>query len=483
MQPQGNSPFHSELLPLLFPNAPDGSQESWLGPSQTLGSNNQSCQLFYKDPVTGNMNNCHVNMNTGHGNMNTGRGNINTGHGNFNAGLGNMNTGQLNASQMGPPNFQMMGQDPWGFQLFYNDPRFQMATHAHLKEWVDCRHLTNPTPHPPGGHGPPAAGSHANHPRPPAAQPQSGPPSAPPAATPPASLKSNHRAIMPPPEPSSARVLHLDYVFYIRLVTNELSKAHSNQAPPASKDWVKSVPKEDVTWKTGMVGWNWHSFKEALIRKLDESKPKQHFGEYLTALEKDNKLQYKCIVTYHQVFGIKSHAYVSDEDRFEEFIEAVSSSPTSKCTIKLVMEDPGALAKKLQMEKSAAKNLALTYGPEEDCLALERQATRLAHNPKANVSSTIRVETAKGLFGARKVKILYVTENYLPMGRYYLKESKIADTAQPNMTTICSTGDTRLQIQILECLSEHHKPSINTLPMTCNDHWEDDHFVQNGTSR
>ncbi|PLW47396.1 hypothetical protein PCANC_05841 [Puccinia coronata f. sp. avenae] len=27
------------------------------------------------------------------------------------------------------------------------------------------------------------------------------------------------------------------------------------------------------------------------------------------------------------------------------------------------------------------------------------------------------------------------------MGRYYLKESEIADTAQPNMTTICSTGD------------------------------------------
>ncbi|PLW09728.1 hypothetical protein PCASD_25655 [Puccinia coronata f. sp. avenae] len=59
------------------------------------------------------------------------------------------------------------------------------------------------------------------------------------------------------------------------------------------------------------------------------------------------------------------------------------------------MEDPGALAKKLQMEKSAAKNLALTYGPKEDRLALERQATQLAHNLKANVSSTVRVETAK----------------------------------------------------------------------------------------
>jgi hypothetical protein len=46
-----------------------------------------------------------------------------------------------------------------------------------------------------------------------------------------------------------------------------------------------------------------------------------------------------------------------------------------------------------------------------------------------------------GLFGVRKVKILYFTEYYLPMGRYYLSESKIPNTAQPNMTSICSTGD------------------------------------------
>ncbi|PLW56682.1 hypothetical protein PCANC_05123 [Puccinia coronata f. sp. avenae] len=48
---------------------------------------------------------------------------------------------------------------------------------------------------------------------------------------------------------------------------------------------------------------------------------------------------------------------------------------------------------------------------------------------------------SKGPFGAPEVKILYVTENYLPMGRYYLKESKISDTAQPNMSSISSTGD------------------------------------------
>ncbi|PLW30113.1 hypothetical protein PCASD_16734 [Puccinia coronata f. sp. avenae] len=423
MQPQGNSLFDSsELPPLPFPNAPGGSQESWLGPSQMLGSNNQSCQLFYKEPVSSNVNNGRGNFNTGHSNFNTGHGNLNTGHGNMNTGHGNtnmghrkVNTGQSNVSQMGPRNSQTMGPDPRGFQLFCDDPSFQRAAHGHLNDWVARRHhnsttaqhsvghgppaghLNSPTARPPGGHGPPAAGSHANNRGLSAAQPQGGPPSAPPAATPPASTNIERRAIMPPPEPTSARVLHLDYVVYIQSVTNELTKAHSNQAPPASKDWVKSVLKGEIAWKTGMVGWNWRSFKDVLIRKLDESQPKEHFGKHLSALDKDNKLQWKSIVTHHWVFGVKSQAYVSDEAGFEDFVEAVASSPLSKCTIKIVMEDPGALAKKLQMEKSAAKKLALTYGPKEDRVALERQATQLAANPKANVNSAIRVETAKNI--------------------------------------------------------------------------------------
>jgi hypothetical protein len=77
--------------------------------------------------------------------------------------------------------------------------------------------------------------------------------------------------------------------------------------------------------------------------------PKEHFGKHLSALDKDNKLQWKLIVMHHWVFGVKSQAYVSDEAGFEDFVEAVASSPLSKCTIKIVMEDPGALAKKLQM--------------------------------------------------------------------------------------------------------------------------------------
>ncbi|PLW49096.1 hypothetical protein PCANC_12165 [Puccinia coronata f. sp. avenae] len=52
-----------------------------------------------------------------------------------------------------------------------------------------------------------------------------------------------------------------------------------------------------------------------------------------------------------------------------------------------------------------------------------------------------RFSKSLGLFGTRELKISHFTENYLPMGRYYLEESEITNTAQPNMTSICSTGD------------------------------------------
>ncbi|PLW15541.1 hypothetical protein PCANC_14514 [Puccinia coronata f. sp. avenae] len=214
---------------------------------------------------------------------------------------------------------------------------------------------------------------------------------------PPAQPPNDRRAIIPPPEPASPRVLHLDYAVYIRSVSNELARAYSKRLAPASKDWKKSVPKGDIIWKTGMTGWTWHSFKEALIRKLDESRQHEHFGKHLTTLDQDDNLKWKCIVTHHRVYGVKSHAFVSNKAEFEEFAEAVLSSPSSKCTVKILMEDPGALAKKLENEKNEAKELALTYGDKEERASLEKTKTRLACNPKADVILGKRVEITKNL--------------------------------------------------------------------------------------
>ncbi|PLW55114.1 hypothetical protein PCANC_05285 [Puccinia coronata f. sp. avenae] len=278
-----------------------------------------------------------------------------------------------------PPNNQMFGVDPRGFQLFYKDPataaRFQMAAQAQLNNW--CTSSCAPERL---SVRPPAAKSPAQ-----------------PAAKSCAQPANERRAIMPPPEPASHRVLHLNYAVYIRSVSNELTRAHSKRPAPASKDWKKSVPKGDIIWKTEMTGWTWHSFKEALIQKLDKSCHHEHFGKHLTKLNKDDDLKWKCMVTHHWVYGVKSHAYVTDKDEFEEFAKAVNLSPSSKCTVKIVMEDPGALAKKLQNEKCKAEELALMYGDDDERLSLERSKTRLAANPKADVQSEGRAKIVKKL--------------------------------------------------------------------------------------
>ncbi|PLW55285.1 hypothetical protein PCANC_10515 [Puccinia coronata f. sp. avenae] len=341
MQNHRNTPYgFSECPPpLLFDNAPGGTQESYLAPSQPY-PNNQSCNLFFEESVNH-------------------RGN---------------GTGQSHPMQMAPPNSQMIGMDPWQFQLFCDNSgnaahNFQMATQAQLNQWVACRQSNGPPAGPPEGHGQIPA-SPANHPGQPAAQPQRSPSSAPATGMPPAQPPNKHRAIIPPPEPASPRVLHLDYAVYIRSVSNELARAHSKRLAPASKDWKKSVPKGGIIWKTGMTGWTGHSFKEALIQKLDEFRQHEHFGKHLTTLDKDDDLKWKCIVTHHRVYGVKSHAFVSNKAEFEEFAEAVLSSPSSKCT-----------------EKNEAKELALTYGDKEERASLEKTKTRLACNPKADVTS------------------------------------------------------------------------------------------------
>jgi hypothetical protein len=49
-------------------------------------------------------------------------------------------------------------------------------------------------------------------------------------------------------------------------------------------------------------------------------------------------------------------------------------------------------------------------------------------------------EKYKGLFGARELKILDFTENYLPMGRYFLKKMWAGNYSQPNMLQYLSQG-------------------------------------------
>ncbi|KNZ57888.1 hypothetical protein VP01_2049g3 [Puccinia sorghi] len=73
-----------------------------------------------------------------------------------------------------------------------------------------------------------------------------------------------------------------------------------------------------------------------------------------------------------------NHIVTQDSD-FPPF-EAMKQIPTSKFKIKITMEDPNKSARNMKQEKAQEDSLALSYGPEEDQLALERTQARLAAN-------------------------------------------------------------------------------------------------------
>jgi hypothetical protein len=156
--------------PLPFPNAPGGTQQLWLRPSQSLG-NNQLCRIFFEESLTAGGNGTGQSHPFGMAPPNSQISQMVPPH------------SQMAPNTHMPPNNQMFGVNPRGFQLFYEDPataaRFQMAAQAQLNKWVGRRQPNSLIAGSPNGQGP-LPGSPANQPSAPAAAPQSGSPSAPP---------------------------------------------------------------------------------------------------------------------------------------------------------------------------------------------------------------------------------------------------------------------------------------------------------------
>ncbi|PLW23334.1 hypothetical protein PCASD_12311 [Puccinia coronata f. sp. avenae] len=139
-----------------------------------------------------------------------------------------------------------------------------------------------------------------------------------------------------------------------------------------------------------MKHWTWQNFKSALIEKLNGTKPNSHFAAHLTSLIEEGKLTWFGILSHHCLFGKKCNFVITNNADFNDFADAVHMNPANQCTIKILMQDPRVEAKWRELEKAETKNLALTYGTEEQCKKLEREKTCLAQN--ANVTGVVRNE-------------------------------------------------------------------------------------------
>ncbi|PLW27522.1 hypothetical protein PCANC_25147 [Puccinia coronata f. sp. avenae] len=165
-----------------------------------------------------------------------------------------------------------------------------------------------------------------------------------------------------------------------------------------------------------MKHWTWQNFKSVLIKKLDVTKPNSHFAAHLTSLNEEGKLTWFGILSHHHLFGKKCNFVITNNTDFNDFANAVHMNPANQCTIKILMQDPRVEAKWRELEKAETKNLALTYGTEDQREKLEREKTRLAQNPKANVTGVVRNE-----------KVQEITNHILSKYSYTAKTMRIRD--------------------------------------------------------
>ncbi|PLW19672.1 hypothetical protein PCANC_08940 [Puccinia coronata f. sp. avenae] len=176
------------------------------------------------------------------------------------------------------------------------------------------------------------------------------------------------------------KAIHINYtVFKHAVSTPAPSKSQSKNGPI---EWDKLTPPLEIVWKTPIFKWAWADFQLEVIQNLD--KARNHIGEHIRVLEKDNLLKWKCALVQHQTYGVKANYIPTSNAKFHAFLEAIRLSPTSKILIRLVMEDPVIQAKKLELEKAQNQSLALSYGPEEERAGLERAMFQSALNPQAD---------------------------------------------------------------------------------------------------
>ncbi|KNZ53937.1 hypothetical protein VP01_3097g4 [Puccinia sorghi] len=140
------------------------------------------------------------------------------------------------------------------------------------------------------------------------------------------------------------------YVF-ICTANNLLSEPPNTKSTGTSKDWEKVHPLKETMWDTPILDLSWLEFQKALLCFLE--KDRTHLGVHLAKLHGSRLLKWKCILFGHCVYGNKGNYIVTQDSEFSPFLKAA---------------------------KAQEDSLALSYGPEDERLALEQLHAWLAAN-------------------------------------------------------------------------------------------------------
>ncbi|OAV86084.1 hypothetical protein PTTG_30090 [Puccinia triticina 1-1 BBBD Race 1] len=197
----------------------------------------------------------------------------------------------------------------------------------------------------------------------------------------------------PPPVAGAARgprpIQILHHVF-MRTAAGQLAQAGARTpAAAAAKEWERVIPRGTAVLLTDIQNSTWPQFKLGAMDAVDRTIPL--LGAHLKSLDAQRLLQWQAIIMKHATYSAKSNAMVTSKADFAQFAGAVMENPLSKVQVKISMNDPRRTAREQQQERAQQDTLAMSYGPEDTRLALERAQARLALNPRADVNAARRL--------------------------------------------------------------------------------------------
>ncbi|KAA1086026.1 hypothetical protein PGTUg99_002785 [Puccinia graminis f. sp. tritici] len=195
------------------------------------------------------------------------------------------------------------------------------------------------------------------------------------------------------------RAIYLDYHVYYQSVAVQLGKSSG------SRSWDRVTPpgKCETVWKVDLTKYSWAECQQEVIRMCAPTR--KLVDKHLRRLQEEGLLKWHCMLHRDATFGQNKNYFVSNDEEFAPFVEAVVNNATTKAMIKIVMEDPDCSAKDSDEAKKVDDSLALNYADEDTRLALQRVHTRLAVNPKSDTSGQDRSQIVADI--TRHIKAKY----------------------------------------------------------------------------
>jgi hypothetical protein len=140
-----------------------------------------------------------------------------------------------------------------------------------------------------------------------------------------------------PPKPN-LRPIYLDYLVYNRSVKSQLGQSSG------SREWDRVAPpsKSETVWKVDLSYYSWANCQTEIIRLCGPTR--NHVDDHLRRLQREGLLKWHCILHRDEHFAQKKNYYVTNDEEFVPFVQAVNKS-TNKAMIRILMDDPNRTAK------------------------------------------------------------------------------------------------------------------------------------------